>query len=83
MSYDTEQLREWALRHLWMHNADWSEMAQTEEPLIIVEGSGLRVRDSNGKIWIDINGGYASVAVGYGRQEIADAAYEQMKQITY
>lgn len=83
MRYDTEQLREWALKHLWMHNADWSEMAQTEEPLIIVEGSGLRVRDSNGKTWIDINGGYASVAVGYGRQEIADAAYQQMKQITY
>ena len=83
MKYDTDQLREWALKHLWMHNADWSEMARTEEPLIIVEGTGLRVRDSNGKTWIDINGGYASVAVGYGRQEIADAAYRQMKQITY
>ena len=83
MAYETDRLRELALKHLWMHNADWSQMAQADEPLVIVEGNGLRVRDSSGKTWIDVNGGYASVAVGYGRHEIADAAYRQMKEITY
>ena len=83
MANETDRLRELALKHLWMHNADWAQMAQADEPLVIVEGDGLRVRDSSGKTWIDINAGYASVAVGYGRQEIADAAYQQMQQVTY
>jgi adenosylmethionine-8-amino-7-oxononanoate aminotransferase len=66
-----------------MHNADWSEMAQQGEPLVIVEGRGLRVKDANGKTWIDVNGGYASVNIGYGRQEIAEAAYDQLQRIAY
>ena len=80
---ETEQLRSLAHQHLWMHNADWSQMALEGEPLIMVQGQGMRVTDSEGNSWIDANGGYASVNVGYGRQEIAEAAYEQMRQISY
>lgn len=80
---DTEQLRQSANDHLWMHNRDWTEMAETGDPLIIVEGSGIRVKDSEGKTWIDVNGGYASVNVGYGRTEIADAARDQMRKLVY
>ena len=66
-----------------MPNADWAQMRLDDEPLIIVGGQGLRVTDSDGNRWIDVNGGYASVNVGYGREEIVDAAYEQMQQIAY
>ena len=79
----TESLRDAALKHLWMHNRDWVQMAEEGEPLIIVEGSGVRVTDSEGRSWIDVNGGYNSVNVGYGRAEIAEAAYDQMVKINY
>ena len=62
-----------------MHNRSWIDMAERGEPLIMVEGEGVRVRDSEGRTWIDPNGGYASVNVGYGRTGIADAAREQLR----
>jgi adenosylmethionine-8-amino-7-oxononanoate aminotransferase len=80
---ETEELRALALEYLWMHNADWEQMARDGEPLIVVEGDGLQVTDSDGNRWLDVNGGYASVNVGYGRHEIAEAAYEQMRRINY
>ncbi len=78
-----EALRQSSVRYLWMHNRDWIQMAEEGEPMIAVEGNGVRIVDSEGNSWIDVNGGYNSVNVGYGRQEIADAAYEQMNRIAY
>jgi len=80
---EPDLLRQMALDHLWMHSADWVQMARDGQPLVIVEGHGVRVKDAEGNWWIDVNGGYASVHVGYGREEIADAAYRQMRQIHY
>ncbi len=79
----TQELRRSALDHLWMHNRGWSEMAEKGEPMIASEGSGVRIIDSEGRSWLDVNGGYMSVNVGYGRTEIAEAAYEQMKSLPY
>ncbi|MDP6799539.1 MAG: aspartate aminotransferase family protein [SAR202 cluster bacterium] len=81
--YDSESLRLKSLRYLWMHNRDWVQMAEDGEPMIAMEGQGVRIIDSEGKSWIDVNGGYNSVNVGYGRQEIVDAAYEQMMNLAY
>ena len=72
-----------ALENLWMHNTDWTQMAADGGPTIIVSGHGARVTDSEGKTWLDVHGGYASVNVGYGRTEIADAMLEQMQALTY
>lgn len=80
---DYEALRKSSLQHLWMHNRDWTQMAEEGEPQIIVEGSGIKVTDSEGKTWIDVNGGYNSVNAGYGRTEIGEAAYEQMVKLSY
>ena len=80
---ENESLRQASLKHLWMHNRDWVQMAEEGDPLIMVEGNGVRVTDSDGKTWIDVNGGYNSVNIGYGRTEIADAAYEQMIKLPY
>ena len=66
-----------------MANMDWIKMAEEGDPPIIVEGSGVRVTDSEGRTWIDVNGGLASINVGYGRTEIADAMYEQMNRAAY
>ncbi|HCH09780.1 MAG TPA: aspartate aminotransferase family protein, partial [Dehalococcoidia bacterium] len=78
---DTEQIRRSALEHLWMHNRDWVQMAEDGGPLIIVDGEGIRVTDSDGQEWIDAHGGYASVNAGYGRTEIAEAMRDQMKAL--
>ncbi len=80
---DTEAIRQSALQYQWFHNKDWTQMAETGDPLVIVEGKGIRVTDSLGNTWIDACGGYYSVNVGYGRDEISYAAYEQLKQVTF
>ena len=80
---DAEALSKKALKHLWMHNRGWEQLAESGGPRVISEGQGIRVTDSDGNTWIDVNGGYASVSVGYGRREIAEAAYEQMLKLPY
>ena len=78
-----ELLRQKSLDFLWMQNRDWTGMAEEGDPLIIVGGTGIKVTDSDQKSWIDVNGGYTSVNVGYGREEIAEAAYAQMLKLPY
>jgi adenosylmethionine-8-amino-7-oxononanoate aminotransferase len=80
---NTEALRAAAAKHLWMANRDWAQMAEEGGPLIVVEADGIRVTDSDGKSWIDVNGGYISINAGHGRTEIADAAFEQMRRIAF
>ena len=80
---NTDALRDKSTRYLWMHNRDWISMAEHGEPMIAVEGEGVRITDADGRSYIDVNGGYNSVNVGYGRTEIADAAFEQMNRISY
>ena len=80
---DAEALRQTSLRYLWMHNRDWVQMAEEGDPMIAVGGHGVNIIDSEGNSWIDVNGGYNSVNVGYGRSEIAEAAYEQMVKLPY
>ena len=75
--------RQAALDHLWMHNRSWAATAEEGGPSVIVEGQGIRVTDSEGRGWIDVNGGYMCVNVGYGRRELAEAMREQMSQLVY
>ncbi len=80
---ETEALRQDALRYMFPHRRGWIEMAEEGGPLIAVEGKGIRITDSEGRSWIDVNGGYNSVNVGYGRAEIAEAAREQALKLPY
>mgnify|MGYP001027028688 CR=1 FL=1 len=80
---DTERLRKSSLKHNWMHFQDWTKMAEEGDPLIIVDGKGLEVIDSDGNSWLDVNGGYLNVSVGYGREEIAEAVLEQMLKLMF
>ena len=79
----TEVLRQAALRYMFPHRRGWIEMAEEGGPLIAAEGKGIRITDSDGREWIDVNGGYNSVNVGYGRTEIAEAAREQALKLPY
>ena len=82
-THDQASLKAAALENLWMHSADWTQMAEEGGPTIVVSGQGARVTDSEGKTWLDVHGGYASVNVGYGQSEIAETMLSQMRNLTY
>ena len=76
-------VRQAALNHLWMHNRSWTADAESGRPPVITSASGIRVTDSEGRSWIDVNGGYMCVNIGYGRLELAEAMREQMSKLIY
>jgi L-2,4-diaminobutyrate transaminase len=52
-------------------------------PQIITGGSGIRIRDQDGRELIDGFAALYCVNIGYGRPEIAEAIYAQAKQMAY
>ena len=80
---EVKDLQDSALEHLWVYLREPSDMAEKGEPQIFVEGKGCKVTDALGNTYIDAMSGLWLKNVGYGRTEIADAAYEQMLKLTY
>ncbi|NTW01399.1 MAG: aspartate aminotransferase family protein [Oscillochloris sp.] len=54
-----------------------------QSPKIWVEGKGSVVKDINGKEYLDGLSALWNVNVGHGREELAEAAYNQMKQLAF
>ena len=54
-----------------------------QDPKIWVEGKGSVVKDINGKEYLDGLSSLWNVNVGHGREELAEAAYTQMKQLAF
>jgi L-2,4-diaminobutyrate transaminase len=52
-------------------------------PRIITRGEGIRIFDQHGKALIDAFAGLYCVNIGYGREEVAHAIYEQAKVLPY
>ena len=52
--------------------------------MVMVEGKGLRIRDAQGTEYLDaVSGGLWTVNVGYGRESIAKAVYEQLVKMCF
>lgn len=51
--------------------------------VIIEKAEGSWVTDHTGKRYLDAMAGLYCVNIGYGRTELADAAYEQLKKVAY
>lgn len=51
--------------------------------LQIDHGKGCYLYDTGGKKYLDFGSGIAVNALGYGRDDLADAAYEQMKKLIH
>lgn len=51
--------------------------------MVVTEADGAWVKDINGKEYLDGMSGLWCVNVGYGREELAQAAYDQMKTLPY
>jgi adenosylmethionine-8-amino-7-oxononanoate aminotransferase len=75
-------LQEAARRHLWMHFTRMSSYANNDVP-IIVRGEGAYVYDSRGRRYLDGLAGLFVSMVGHGRDEIAEAAARQSKELAY
>jgi taurine-pyruvate aminotransferase len=51
--------------------------------MVVEKAEGAWVVDQNGKRYLDAMAGLWCVNVGYGRKELAEAAYEQLKNMAY
>jgi len=69
--------------HVWHHLTQHKKF-ETADPLIIIEGKGMRVWNTAGREHLDaVSGGVWTVNVGYGRQSIADAVRDQLVKLNY
>ncbi len=69
--------------HVWHHLSQHKPL-ETADPMVIVEGRGMRIRDINGKTYLDAaSGGVWTVNVGYGRESIAKAVHDQLLKMCY
>jgi acetylornithine/N-succinyldiaminopimelate aminotransferase len=53
------------------------------ELLVVTRGDGVHLEDAAGKRYLDFAGGIAVNALGYGREDLARAAYEQMLRLPH
>jgi len=66
------------------HHLTQHQPLELADPLVIVEGKGMRVTDIKGNEYLDaVSGGVWTVNVGYGRERIAKAVYEQLTKMCY
>lgn len=70
-------------KHVWHHLTQHKKF-ETVDPLVIIEGKGMRVWNTAGREHLDaVSGGVWTVNVGYGRESIADAVRDQLVQLNY
>ena len=82
-SNDISEVVEADRSHIWHHLIQHKPF-ETNDPRIIVEGKGMRVWDAKGKEHLDaVSGGVWTVNVGYGRETIAKAVYDQLIRMNY
>jgi adenosylmethionine-8-amino-7-oxononanoate aminotransferase len=81
--YDTAGLTAKARDHLWMHFTRHSTLAAGGEVPIIVKGEGAYIWDSTGRKYLDGLAGLFVVQAGHGREELAQAAARQAKELAF
>ncbi|AZE51835.1 Omega-amino acid--pyruvate aminotransferase [Pseudomonas chlororaphis] len=85
MTSNNPQTREWQTLSSEHHLAPFSDFKQLKEkgPRIITNAEGVYLWDSEGNKILDGMAGLWCVAIGYGREELADAASKQMRELPY
>lgn len=80
---DNRDLIEIDRSHIWHHLSQHKKYENTD-PLILIEGKGMRVWDAKGREYLDaVSGGIWTVNVGYGRESIADAVRDQLARFNF
>ncbi|MBS3975414.1 MAG: aminotransferase class III-fold pyridoxal phosphate-dependent enzyme [Syntrophomonadaceae bacterium] len=81
--WEAQELTRQDKKHLW-HHLTQHRVFEAVEPMIVVEGKGLILKDHQGNEYLDaVSGGVWCVNVGYGRESIAKAVYDQLVVMPY
>ncbi|ASR02544.1 hypothetical protein BJF87_01495 [Gordonia sp. CNJ-863] len=73
-------LGERSAAHLWGHFARHGDAIT---PPVITRGEGMRIFDDQGRSYLDALAGLFVVQVGHGREELAEAAARQAKDLAF
>ena len=76
----TQQWVEKDRRYVWHALSGYDPDAST---MVVAEADGAWITDTDGNRYLDGMSGLWCVNVGYGREELARAAYEQLKEMPY
>ncbi|WP_217639610.1 aspartate aminotransferase family protein [Alteribacillus bidgolensis] len=80
MKENAEELRKKDAKYVWHAMKGYTDESHS---LIIDSAKGAWVKDTDGKEYLDGMSGLWCVNVGYGREELARAAYEQLTKLPY
>ncbi len=80
---DMAQVIEADRAHVWHHLIQHKPFEQAD-PRVMIKGKDARIWDATGKEHLDgVSGGVWTVNVGYGRERIAKAVYDQLVKIPF
>ena len=82
-NYDIAELRRLDVAHHLPAQQDYALMRDMGGSRIITRAEGVFIHDGDGNTILDGMAGLWCVQVGYGREELAKAAYEQMVELPY
>ena len=78
-----DRLADVAREHLWMHFTRHSTYETGGHVPVIVKGEGAYIYDDQGNKYLDGLSGLFTVQVGHGREELADAAAKQARELAF
>ncbi len=70
------------LAHVLHPNTNLAAL-QRGKPLVLVRGKGVRVFDHHGREYIEAMAGLWCTTLGYGDEELARTAYDQLKKLSF
>jgi hypothetical protein len=80
---DLDHLQRAGKDHLWMHFSRQGSYDADHDIPVIVKGEGAYVWDAQGRRYLDGLAGLFVVQAGHGREELAKAAYDQAKDLSF
>jgi putrescine aminotransferase len=80
---EVAELRRLDVAHHLPGQSDFRLQAEMGGSRLITRAEGCTIYDAEGKSMLDAHAGLWCVNVGYGREELARAAYEQMQELPY
>ena len=80
--YPNDSVEGMDLQHL-LHPSTNLALHQKQGPVVLESASGVYVRDNHGKQYLEGMAGLWCTAIGYGQEELARVAYEQMVKLNY
>ncbi len=83
LSNSAERLKALDSRHHLHPFTDFKALAEAGGPRVITRGEGAWIEDADGRRILDAMAGLWCVNVGYGREELARAAYDQLRELSF